>query len=162
MKQTNKQTLNLRLLLFALAVPFAAGAIGSIFTSEAIPAWYAGLEKPTFNPPNWMFGPVWTLLYALQGIAFYLILKAKKDSDRATAIKLFAVQIVANTLWSIIFFGIKAPELAIIDISILWALIILTIRAFSKINKVAAKLLWPYLAWVSFAAILNTSIALLN
>ena len=161
MKTTHKPSFNPWLFVLALAIPFAAGAIGSIFTSDAIPTWYASIEKPAFNPPNWVFGPVWTLLYALQGIAFYIILTSK-HALRQQAITLFVAQIIANTLWSIIFFGLQMPALAFVDIVVLWILIAFAIQTFSRISKTAAWLLAPYIAWVSFAAVLNISIALLN
>lgn len=150
-------------LIVAIILPFIAAGIGSIFTSSAIPNWYATLDKPVFNPPNWVFGPVWSVLYLLQGIAFYYVLVSKagraKIKDAST---LFIAQLIANVFWSIIFFGMELPWLALVDILVLWALIFMTIRSFQKIRPVAGYLLWPYLAWVSFATVLNLAIALLN
>lgn len=158
------QTIDWKKLIIALLLPFAAGAIGSIFTSSSIEQWYVTLEKPFFNPPNWVFGPVWTLLYLMQGIAFYLILVAPRISKerRTNATNLFVAQIIVNTFWSLVFFGMELPWLALIDIVILWALIYMTIKAFKDIQPQASYLLWPYLAWVTFATILNLAIALLN
>lgn len=135
----------------------AAGTIGSIFTFSAIPNWYAYLNKPFFNPPNWIFGPVWTTLYALMGIAVYLVWKKRKGIPFW-----FWVQLVLNALWSILFFGLQNPILAFVGVVFLWLSIFLTITSFYRIHKTAAYLLVPYLLWVTFASLLNASIALLN
>lgn len=135
----------------------AAGAIGSIFTFSAIPNWYAYLTKPFFNPPNWIFGPVWTTLYTLMGIAVYLVWKKRKGIPFW-----FWVQLVLNALWSILFFGLQNPTIAFIGIVFLWLSIFLTITSFYRIHKTAAYLMIPYLLWVTFASLLNASIALLN
>ena len=152
----------IKLAIFIIILLFA-GFIGSIFTTPNIPTWYASLIKPVFNPPNWIFGPVWTILYILMGIAAFLIwqngIKKKKVK---VAIYIFAAQLFLNMLWSILFFGLQNPLLAFIEIIILWALILLTIIKFSEISKKAAYLLIPYILWVSFAVILNLFIYLLN
>lgn len=140
-----------------------AGGIGSFFTTPAIPTWYADLAKPSFSPPNWLFGPVWILLYTLMGIAAYLIWKQgfnKKEIKIALAI--FAIQLVLNVLWSVIFFGLRSPLFAFLEIIFLWIFVLLTLLSFYKISKPAGLLLLPYILWVSFAAILNLSIARLN
>lgn len=148
------------LLFSCLVVPFIAGAVGSLFTFKAIPTWYAGLNKPSFNPPNAIFGPVWTLLYILMGIALYLvIIKNKKVKP---AVVFFIIQLILNSLWSIIFFGLKNPTGALMEIMVLWLAIIVTIFYFWKISRAAAYLLLPYLAWVSFASVLNYFIVILN
>lgn len=148
------------LLFSCLVVPFIAGAVGSLFTFKAIPTWYAGLNKPSFNPPNTIFGPVWTLLYILMGIALYLvIIKNKKVKP---AVVFFIIQLILNSLWSIIFFGLKNPTGALMGIMVLWLAIIITIFYFWKISRAAAYLLLPYLAWVSFASVLNYFIVILN
>lgn len=150
-------------LSISLVLPFIAGGIGSYFTAPAITTWYATLEKPFFNPPNWIFGPVWTLLYIFMGISFYLVWTTHtKKPERVFGIRLFMIQLAVNTLWSIIFFGLQSPSLALLVIIILWILIFLTIKNFLKISKPASWLLIPYLAWVSFAALLNIAITLLN
>lgn len=150
-------------LIVAILLPFLAAGVGSIFTSAAIPNWYASLEKPFFNPPNWVFGPVWTLLYLLQGIAFYLVLVSRATTAKIQgATQLFIAQVIFNAAWSMVFFGFEQPWLALIVIGVLWALIFMTIRGFQKIRPVAGYLLWPYLAWVSFATLLNVAIAILN
>ena len=125
--------------------------------------WYATLNKPPFNPPNWIFGPVWSVLYLLMGISLYLILIQKdKSIEQRIGVMLFATQLLLNTLWSLIFFGLRNPALAFGEIIILWIFIFLTIIYFNKVNKIASFLLIPYLAWVSFAAILNLWIMILN
>ena len=149
------------LFIIALLLPFAAGAIGSLATSSEINTWYATLAKPAFNPPNWVFGPVWSLLYLLQGIAFYLVIK-QPHRLRSSAVKFFVLQLIANTLWSLLFFGQHTPAWALADITILWALIVVTIYLFWSIKPLAAALLVPYLAWVTFAAALNIGIIASN
>lgn len=141
----------------------AAGFIGSVFTTPYIPTWYETLNKPSFNPPNWLFGPVWTTLYILMGIAASIVWAEKKKKDqRKKGLILFSIQLVLNVLWSIVFFTFQAPTAACVMVVALWIGIFLSIRAFMPISKQAAYLLLPYLAWVSFASILNFSIAWLN
>lgn len=143
-------------LIFSIGICLGAGILGSVFTFSSIPTWYATLNKPSFSPPNWIFAPVWTILYILMGISLYRVWTNKKVPT------VFWVQLILNALWSIIFFGMRNPTLALVDIVVLWIAIVLTIKAFSKIDKLAGQLLIPYLAWVSFASILNLSIVLLN
>lgn len=153
-------------LIIALILPQLAGLIGSLATTQAISTWYVSLNRPNFAPPNWLFAPVWILLFILMGIAFYLIWaktvkkEEKKLQDRA--IRLFLIQLVFNTLWSIIFFGQQLLFLAFLEIIMLWLLILLTILQFKKLNQLSAYLMIPYLLWVSFAGILNLAFALLN
>jgi benzodiazapine receptor len=150
-------------LIFAILLCQAAGIIGSLFTFSAIPTWYAGLIKPSFNPPSWIFGPVWTALYALMGLSLYLILSyGLKKKGVKTAINLFTLQLIANILWSIIFFGMKNIRLALIEIIVLLVLVLLTMLKFYKINKEAVYLLIPYFLWGSFATFLTYSIWILN
>lgn len=140
-----------------------AGIIGSAFSFSAIPTWYAALQKPRLNPPAWVFGPVWTTLFALMGIAVFLVLKRGWSQRKVkTALVVFGAQLIANTLWSIIFFGFHAPFAALIDILFLWILIAITIVLFYHQSKLAAVLLVPYLCWVSFATYLNYMIYQLN
>lgn len=139
----------------------AVGLFGTVFTIDSIPTWYASLNKPFFSPPNSIFGPVWTTLYALMGVAWYLISSSKAKS-KSSALNVFYIQLALNAVWSIIFFGLKSPELALIDIVLMLVFIFLTIKSFYKISKVAAFLLVPYILWVSFATMLNLSIVLLN
>ena len=160
--------INIPKLILSVGLCLGAGILGSIFTFASPPAggstWYAGLNKPFFSPPNWIFGPVWTILYILMGISLYLIwIKNPSTSLRTISIpSIFWIQLVLNAVWSIIFFGMKNPLLALVDVVALWIAIFLTIKAFSKINKLSAYLLYPYLAWVTFASILNLAIVFLN
>lgn len=147
-------------ILLSIGLCLFAGLIGSLFTFSATPTWYVTLNKPEFSPPNWIFGPVWTILYILMGVSLYLVWTSKKKSK--FALKLFLAQLLLNTLWSIIFFGMRNPTLALVEVVILWVMILLTILEFRKISKCAAYLLFSYLAWVSFATILNLFIVLLN
>ena len=150
-------------LLGWIALCEAAGIIGSFFTVQAIPTWYAVLVKPSFSPPNWLFGPVWTMLYMLMGIAAYRVwrLGTNKPAVKA-AVSLFLVHLFFNAIWSILFFGAKNIPLAFVDISIIWVTLIVLIFRFKKLDRTSAYLLLPYLAWVSFATVLNYSYWLLN
>ncbi len=153
-------------ILFWIVISLIAGGIGSFFTTPAIPTWYAALTKPFFSPPNWIFAPVWTLLYILMGIAMGLItntkVKKKDHKLKKKAYTLFCSQLILNSLWSIFFFGLKLPALALIEIILLLVLIILTTKTFAKIKKETGYLLYPYIAWVSFATVLNAGIVILN
>lgn len=150
-------------LLLSLGVTFVAGAIGSAFTFPSISSWYVLLDKPPFSPPNFVFGPVWTMLYILMAIAFFLIWNMKgKAKQRKLGIHLFLVQLLLNSLWSIAFFGLHSPFLGVVVIIFLWSTIVLTIQSFWKLKRTAAYLLFPYIAWVSFAGILNISVWILN
>ena len=155
-------------LVIAIAVSEAAGVIGSFFTISAIPTWYAGLVKPALNPPAWVFGPAWTTLYALMGIAAWLVWRQWDQGDPSiqlrvkTALTIFGLQLFLNAIWSIIFFGLQSPGWALVDIALLWFAIVWTIIIFYKISKPAAYLLVPYLLWVSFAMYLNYAIWALN
>ncbi|RJQ35163.1 tryptophan-rich sensory protein [Candidatus Parcubacteria bacterium] len=139
------------------------GMIGSIFTIPSIDGWYASLVKPELTPPTWVFAPVWTALFALIGIAAFLVWKKGLGRrDVRIALGIFAGQLALNTLWSFIFFGLSSPLGAFIEIIVLWFAILATIIAFAKISRIAAWLLIPYLLWVSFAAYLNAAIWILN
>ncbi|MEF8847314.1 MAG: TspO/MBR family protein [Candidatus Paceibacterota bacterium] len=152
--------MNYKKLIASLALPQLAGLIGAFFTGSSVSGWYTTIEKPVFTPPGWIFGPAWTLLYLLMGVSLYLVWSRAKTHKKALFV--FAVQLVLNTLWSIIFFGLQAPLWGFVEIILLWVAILLTITSFYKINKTAAYLLLPYLAWVSFAAVLNLAIVILN
>ncbi|ODS36627.1 TspO protein [Candidatus Altiarchaeales archaeon WOR_SM1_SCG] len=157
------KTGNILKLAASIIICLSAGFIGSIFTMDSISTWYMEIEKPFFNPPNWVFAPVWTTLYILMGISLYIVWKNGIEKEGVKiALTLFGVQIVLNTLWSILFFGMKSPLYAFVEIIILWAAILLTIIKFMKISKTAGYLLVPYILWVSFAAVLNFSIFILN
>ena len=150
-------------LVISIIICQSAGIIGSFFTAPAIDAWYKNLIKPVFNPPSWIFGPVWTLLFLLMGISLYIIWQQGLDKKyNKLAFWLFIVHLGFNTLWSILFFGLKNPGLAFLEIIFLFLFIIYLILHFCNIDKKAAYLLFPYLLWVSFAAILNYSIWQLN
>ncbi len=146
-------------LIISIIIPFLASIIGSLFTTSSVSTWYVELIKPSFNPPSWVFGPVWTTLYLLMGISLYLVWTTKFDRKAFTV---FGIQLFLNALWSVLFFGLRNPLLAFIEIILLWIAIIATIILFYRINKKAAYLLIPYILWVSFAAILNLSLYLLN
>ncbi len=155
--------INLTKLIVAIIFCELAGVIGSIFTIPSIPTWYISLIKPTLAPPNWVFGPVWIILFALMGIALFLIWKnGVKSKDNKIALSLFVSQLFLNILWSIIFFDLHSPVGAFLEIIFLWLTIFTTIIAFKKISRAAAWLLVPYLVWVSFAAYLNFTIWMLN
>jgi tryptophan-rich sensory protein len=150
-------------ILVSILICELAGVIGSVFTTPSIPGWYAGLTKSPLNPPNWIFAPVWITLYALMGISAYLIYESgKRKKEVRIALAVFAVQLVLNTLWSIVFFGAHMMFAAIIVILLLWGMILVTILLFYRISKTAAYLLIPYILWVSFATVLNISLYILN
>lgn len=154
---------NITKLIAALFVCQLAGAIGTVFAVSSIQTWYASLQKPWFNPPNWLFGPAWLTLYFLMGISLYLVwAKGREKGAVKTAMLVFGMQLVLNALWSIIFFGLKSPFYAFIEIVFLWIVILATIVTFHPISKKASLLLLPYIAWVSFAAMLNFSVWMLN
>jgi len=149
--------------IFSLLVCLAAGFLGSIFTTPSIPTWYASLTKPSFNPPNWLFAPVWTMLFILMGISAFLVWqKGLKKKGVKKALGFFLAQLIFNVLWSFLFFKFHSPFLALLDIIFLWFLILLTLFKFFKINNTAGLLLIPYLLWVSFASILNYAVYRLN
>lgn len=141
----------------------AVGLLGTPFTISAIPTWYVTLNKPFFAPPNWLFGPAWTLLYFLMGVAIYLIWRqGVKGKNVKKAVGYFLVQLALNFAWSPIFFGLKSPILGLIVILAMWVMIIMTMRKFYPLSKPAFYLLVPYILWVSFATLLNASIVVLN
>lgn len=150
-------------LIISILVPLLVGASAGFFTSSGVNGWYATASKPWFNPPNWIFAPVWTSLYILMGIALFLVWKAETDKNiKQTAIILFAVQLALNFFWSFIFFKLQLPGWAFAEIILMWIMIFITILWFGKISSAAAWLLVPYISWVSFASILNYAIWKLN
>ncbi len=150
-------------LLASILVCQMAGLIGVAFTSSAIPIWYATLNKPTFNPPDWVFGPVWTILYTMMGVSLFLIgTSTLPNKKKRVAYSLFFIQLFLNAIWSPIFFGLHSPLLGLMVILLMWISIVLTMIDFYKISKTATVLLAPYLLWVSFATLLNFSIWQLN
>ena len=151
------------LLILCIAIPLVIGFIGSIATLPAITGWYAGLNKPAFNPPGWLFGPVWTLLYILMGIALFLVVKNGVDTAPVRqAVLVFAAQLLANLAWSFLFFGMHSIILGLLDILLLFFLIVATMILFRRISPVAAYLLIPSICWVTFASLLNAMIGILN
>ncbi len=173
-------------LLVSIIICELAGVIGSFYTASEIQGWYAGLKKPFFNPPNWIFGPVWSILFLLMGIALYLVWEknfviknfvgsAFDESwnkvsgkfwsgswQKLNIILIFSAQLVLNILWSLIFFGSHNPAAAFFELLMLWVAIVYTIVNFYRVSKVASYLLIPYILWVTFAGILNLSIWILN
>jgi benzodiazapine receptor len=151
------------ILVGAIVLCMLAGAIGSLVTITGPGSWYDLLVKPSFNPPSWIFFPVWTTLYVLMGISLFLVLmEQKKGHDVLIPLLLFGVQLVLNVLWSYLFFGLESAGAGLAGIAVLWIFIVATLITFFKVNRVAAILLVPYLVWVSFAAILNYAIFRLN
>ena len=146
-------------LIVSLALCFAAAAVGGIATAGGLRSWYPGLRKPSWTPPNRIFGPVWTVLYAAMGVAAWLVWSARDRADVGWALALFAVQLVLNVGWSLVFFGARSPRGGAIVIAALWLAIAGTLVAFWRVDLLAAALFVPYLAWVSFAAALNVAIA---
>lgn len=147
----------------SILVCFLAAGIGGYFTAQSIPTWYAALEKPSFSPPNWVFGPVWTFLYLLMGISAYLVWeRGLGEKGVKKALGIFGLQLVLNALWSIAFFGMRSPLAGFVVIVALWAAILFTILEFRKVHRAAWWLLIPYILWVSFAAFLNFSIMMMN
>lgn len=144
-----------------LLLTFAAGAVGAVASADAA-AFYNGLVRPGWAPPAWVFAPVWTVLYAVIGIAAWLVWRARGFRSGAAALSLFAVQLAANALWTWLFFAWRQGGLAFVEILVLWVLILSTIIAFRRIRPVAALLLVPYLAWVGYACALNLSLWRLN
>ena len=150
-------------LLVSLGLAYGMAAVGSYFTMSEIVGWYSTLAKSPLNPPNWVFGPVWTILYTLMAVAAWRVYEKRRASRRARgALGLYVLQLAVNTLWSLIFFGLHAPAAAFVVLVVLWVLIVPTAASFSKIDKTSAWLLAPYIAWVSFAGYLNLMVALLN
>ena len=149
-------------LLLSVLPPLAVGAIAGFFTSKAIPGWYASLNQPSFNPPNWIFGPVWTTLYILMGISIFMIWQLPSTEIRKQAIRIYWIQLILNFLWSFLFFYFKNIGLALIEIVILWLSIVLMLRLFYQAKPIASYLNLPYILWVSFATALNISYYILN
>jgi benzodiazapine receptor len=149
-------------LLVSLILPIGIGSIAGIFTAEAVPGWYATLNRPSFNPPNWIFGPVWTVLYILLGISFFLIWKQPANKERNFAIIVFLLQLLLNFGWSFIFFYFNMIGFSLVEIILLWISIVIMLVLFYKIKPLAAYINIVYLLWVTFASILNASYYFLN
>lgn len=138
------------------------GALSGIATSSGVKTWYIDIIKPVFNPPNYVFAPVWTVLYFLMGVSFYLILQGPKSVEKSKAIRLFLMQLTLNFAWSFLFFKFHLIGIAFIEIILIWLAVLAMILQFYKVNRLAAKLQVPYLLWLSFATVLNASIWWLN
>ena len=150
-------------LALAILPVVAASVAGSAVTVPQIGGWYAGLVKPPFNPPNWIFGPMWTALYALMAFAVFRILRLPVGTPgRRRALVVYHLQLLLNFAWSFAFFGANSPVAGLAVILPLLAAIVATIAAFRPLDRIASRVLWPYLAWVGFATLLNASIGWLN
>lgn len=150
------------LLLICIAIPLVSGSLSGLAIADNISTWYSTLNKPSFNPPNYLFGPVWSVLYILMGIGLYLILQTPKSAMRTKSIVLFTVQLILNLSWSFIFFNAQSPFAALIIIGILWIAILMMMIYFHTLSPIASYLQIPYLLWVSFATVLNAAIWILN
>lgn len=153
---------NIFALIFAIALPITLGGIAGLVTSAAIPEWYGSLNQPSFNPPNWLFGPVWTALYILMGYSSYLIWQSPASANRTLALRIYATQLLLNFAWSFIFFYFQWIGLALVEIILLWGMIVWMIIEFRKVTPFAAYLNVTYLLWVSFATVLNAAYWWLN
>jgi len=150
-------------LVISVALPLAVGGLSGYATARGVSTWYPTLVKPSFNPPAWVFGPVWTLLYIMMGIAAFLVWRRGLDADGVKiALTVFAIQLALNGLWSILFFGLQAPGWALAEIILLWMAIGTATLLFWRVDPTAGLLLLPYWAWVSFATVLNASLWWLN
>lgn len=163
---TNVKTLSITQqatgLIVAILICFAAAGIGSLVTAPQIPGWYATLAKPAWTPLDWIFGPVWTLLYFMMAVAAWLVWRDAGIAGARLPLALFAVQLVLNSLWSVLFFGLQNPGAAAVEIVLLWGAILATQVAFWSRSRWAGGLLVPYLVWVSYATALNVAIWRLN
>jgi tryptophan-rich sensory protein len=150
-------------LIVAVLLPVLVGAVSGLFTASSVKTWFVTLNKPSFNPPSYVFAPVWTTLYIMMGIAFYLVWVSVTDkAQQRKAMTVYFIQLFLNFCWSFIFFYKQRPDLALIDIVFLWISIVATLVLFYRISKPAGWLLVPYLLWVSFASALNYAIWQLN
>jgi tryptophan-rich sensory protein len=149
-------------LVVAIVICFAAAGLGGLVTTPQIPNWYADLAKPNWTPPGWIFGPVWSCLYLMMAVAAWLVWRQHGFAGAKLPLTLFAIQLALNSLWSVLFFGLQNPGAAAVEIILLWVAILATLIAFWKRSRWAGGLLLPYLAWVSFAAVLNVAIWRMN
>lgn len=142
-----------------LVLCFGAASLGALFMPGE---WYASLKKPSWNPPGWIFGPVWTVLYAMMAVAAWLVWRRGGFAAQRRALTLFLVQLALNAAWSPLFFGLHWPGVAFAEIVLLWLAIVATVAAFRPVSRVATFLLMPYLLWVTFASVLNFTLWRLN
>ncbi|MEP6845486.1 MAG: TspO/MBR family protein [Panacibacter sp.] len=162
MNQPSAKVINSIKLFLSLALTLTVGFAASLVTSKSSGTWYTALHKPFFNPPKWLFAPVWSVLYVLMAISFYLVWKQVETAKRNVALFVFVLQLALNGIWSFIFFNMREMGWALVDITILWVMIIVTMNLFAPSSKLAAWLMYPYLLWVTFATLLNFSIWELN
>ncbi|MBU0610813.1 MAG: tryptophan-rich sensory protein [Armatimonadetes bacterium] len=150
-------------LILLLLVVFAVGAGGSYFTASSVGTWYAQLQKPAFSPPDWVFAPVWALLYIFMAVAMWLVWREEEGASQVTPPQaMWLAQLILNLGWSVIFFGLRLPGLALVEIILLWSAVLATTMVFFRVSKVAGALMVPYVLWVSFAAVLNFGIWYVN
>lgn len=149
-------------LIISITIPLTLGFVAGMFTAQAVPDWFAGINKPIFSPPNWIFGPVWTALYLIMGISFYIIWQQESTKRKKYAIVFYAIQLSLNFAWSFLFFYFHLIGFALFDIVLMWFTILLMIINFYPLSKKAAIINIPYLLWVSFATILNAAYFILN
>ena len=145
-----------------LIATFATAVIGGAATASSVNTWYAGLRKPDWNPPNWVFGPAWTVLYVLMAVAAWRVWGRTEVDARRRTLELFSAQLALNALWSVLFFGFRRPGFALVDVVVLWSLLLTLQVRFARIDRVAGWLWTPYLVWVSFASALNAAVWWLN
>lgn len=159
-----KQQNNVLALIIAVLLPIIGGGIVGFMTSQDVNTWYPSLQKPAWNPPNWIFGPVWTILYGLIGLASWLIWRKRggQEKQARSALIWYGLQLGLNFLWSVIFFGLRRPDLALLEIVLLWVAILVTMVKFARIDRLAAGLMIPYQLWVTFATALNGAVWWLN
>ncbi|MEY3738891.1 MAG: hypothetical protein RL544_1669 [Bacteroidota bacterium] len=148
--------------VLSISLCFVIGSSGGLITINEIPGWYAALQKPSFNPPNWLFGPVWTALYIMMGVAFYLVWRTPPSAARKKALRAFLVQFALNCAWTPVFFALHQLGAALVVIVLMWTAILRTIFLFAPFSKTGSWLLVPYISWVSFATLLNAAIWWLN
>lgn len=156
------KTKSLAVLLICIIIPVTVGSISGIATNSGLSDWYVALNKPSFNPPNFIFAPVWTALYTLMGISLFLIWQSPRNKTRTHALIIFGIQLFLNFIWSFLFFYFQQPALAFIEIIMIWFAILFMIILFYRANKWAAFIQIPYFLWVSFASVLNAAIWKLN
>lgn len=145
-----------------LALCFVVAGLGGAATSTSVSTWYLELEKPSWNPPSWVFGPVWTVLYAMMAVAAWLVWRVPPSTERSAGLRVFGVQLALNLLWSCVFFGLRNPGWAFLEVVLMWTAIAVTMRCFLRLSRPAGWLLAPYLAWTTFAATLNFTLWMLN
>jgi translocator protein len=153
---------SLLILAIFLLIPILIGVTAGFATSSSVSSWYVELNKPFFNPPNWLFGPVWTVLYLLMGISSWLVYRSPAGASRTLSLDIYGFMLFLNFIWSFLFFGFRLPGAAFVEIILLWLIIVIMIIQFYRVHRLAALLQIPYLLWISFASLLNGSIWYLN